>query len=175
MKLEISIDLKNYGLQLLLQNSTVKLTIIGTTSSLPNWATTMVSDYCKRIPSPHSLTYQTLKSVGGRHSSRPENMHKDGENLLCATTGTLRVCLDSQGPQFSSQEFANQLKIWHQQNSKITFLIGGAYGHSPTSIAQADQTWSLGKLTYNHPLVFMLVAEQLYRGICIINNHPYAK
>ncbi|VAX00818.1 23S rRNA (pseudouridine(1915)-N(3))-methyltransferase, partial [hydrothermal vent metagenome] len=39
--------------------------------------------------------------------------------------------------------------------------------------AQAGQRWSLSNLTLPHPLVRVVVAEQLYRAWSILQNHPY--
>ena len=39
--------------------------------------------------------------------------------------------------------------------------------------ARAHQTWSLSPLTLPHPLVRILLAEQLYRAHTILSHHPY--
>jgi 23S rRNA (pseudouridine1915-N3)-methyltransferase len=55
----------------------------------------------------------------------------------------------------------------------LAFLIGGADGFAPAVLERADQKWSLGPLTLPHPLVRILVAEQLYRAVSQLGNHPY--
>ena len=54
-----------------------------------------------------------------------------------------------------------------------SILIGGPDGLSPGCLARADQCWSLSDLTLPHPLVRVLLAEQLYRAWTITVNHPY--
>jgi 23S rRNA (pseudouridine1915-N3)-methyltransferase len=51
--------------------------------------------------------------------------------------------------------------------------VGGADGLTPELKSGADLLWSLSPLTLPHPLVRILVAEQLYRGMSILQNHPY--
>ena len=52
-------------------------------------------------------------------------------------------------------------------------MIGGPDGISPDALAKADQRWSLGPLTLPHPLVRVVLAEQLYRAWTITQKHPY--
>ena len=54
-----------------------------------------------------------------------------------------------------------------------SILIGGPDGLSPACLARADVCWSLSDLTLPHPLVRVLLAEQLYRAWTITVNHPY--
>ncbi len=51
--------------------------------------------------------------------------------------------------------------------------IGGADGLDPTLYDRADATLCLGKMTWPHQLVRILLAEQLYRAVTILSGHPY--
>lgn len=57
----------------------------------------------------------------------------------------------------------------------VTLLVGGPDGLSSDCVARADQRWSLSALTLPHPLVRVLLAEQIYRAWSLLNNHPYHK
>jgi rare lipoprotein A (peptidoglycan hydrolase) len=46
-------------------------------------------------------------------------------------------------------------------------------GYAEEGIAASEQKWSLSNLTLPHPLVRIIVAESLYRGWSLNNNHPY--
>jgi 23S rRNA (pseudouridine1915-N3)-methyltransferase len=52
-------------------------------------------------------------------------------------------------------------------------LIGGPDGLSVNCLARANQRWSLSGLTLPHPLVRIVLAEQLYRAWSLLNHHPY--
>jgi 23S rRNA (pseudouridine1915-N3)-methyltransferase len=52
-------------------------------------------------------------------------------------------------------------------------MIGGADGTAARLKAGADWLWSLSPLTLPHGLVRVVLAEQIYRAVSILNNHPY--
>ena len=82
-----------------------------------------------------------------------------------------KVVLDPSAKEVDSYEFAKIL----QKNANITFFIGGAYGFSENFKKTCDLSVSFGRITISHKLVKVLLLEQIYRGLTIINNHPYHK
>ena len=99
------------------------------------------------------------------------------ERLLEALDANDRVVvLDAQGQSWSSQQLAEFVgKHLGGDPRRLTFVIGGYGGISAKVKARADRLWSLSRLTFTHEMTRMLVAEQLYRALCILNNHPYSK
>jgi 23S rRNA (pseudouridine1915-N3)-methyltransferase len=55
----------------------------------------------------------------------------------------------------------------------VALLVGGPEGLSAACLQRAEQSWSLSPLTFPHPLVRIVVAEQLFRAWSILTNHPY--
>lgn len=51
--------------------------------------------------------------------------------------------------------------------------IGGADGLDPALYDKATAVLNLGKLTWPHQIVRILIAEQLYRAVTILSGHPY--
>nr|WP_132678699.1 23S rRNA (pseudouridine(1915)-N(3))-methyltransferase RlmH [Pseudomonas aeruginosa] len=43
------------------------------------------------------------------------------------------------------------------------------------SLERREQRWSLSPLTLPHPLVRILVGEQIYRAWTVLSGHPYHK
>jgi 23S rRNA (pseudouridine1915-N3)-methyltransferase len=74
----------------------------------------------------------------------------------------------------SSRSFAARIGAWQQQSrSELAFLIGGPDGLAGALIERADLVLALGRMTWPHLLVRMLLAEQLYRASTILAGHPY--
>ena len=53
------------------------------------------------------------------------------------------------------------------------FVIGSADGLDESIKAAADHRIALSRLTLPHGLVRVMLAEQLYRAVSILQNHPY--
>jgi 23S rRNA (pseudouridine1915-N3)-methyltransferase len=70
-------------------------------------------------------------------------------------------------------QLAKQLDGWYSLNQTIALLVGGPDGLSTECKQRAQYQWSLSSLTLPHPLVRIVLAEQLYRAISILQNHPY--
>ena len=73
----------------------------------------------------------------------------------------------------STESLATQLSSWQMSGQDICLLIGGPDGLSPECLQRANMKWSLSDLTLPHPLVRVLLMEQLYRAWTINKNHPY--
>lgn len=81
------------------------------------------------------------------------------------------IALDVEGKQCDSFEFS---KIFDNEVN-INFFIGGAYGFNKEFLNKTQKVISLSKLTYAHKIAKVVLYEQIYRGLCIKNNHPYHK
>ena len=83
------------------------------------------------------------------------------------------VALDELGKAYRSIEFSNKIQYWLENSSNLYFLIGGPDGLSEEIINRANYVVSLSNLTFPHLLAKIILIEQIYRSICIMNNHPY--
>lgn len=83
------------------------------------------------------------------------------------------VTLDIGGKSWSTLELSQVMKRWLESGQNIALLIGGPEGLSDSAKQLGRESWSLSNLTFPHPLVRILVAEQLYRAWSLLNNHPY--
>jgi 23S rRNA (pseudouridine1915-N3)-methyltransferase len=68
---------------------------------------------------------------------------------------------------------STRLGKWLSGGSDVALLVGGPEGLAPACLARADERWSLSPLTLAHPVVRVVLAEQLYRAWSIIANKPY--
>ncbi|WP_024953875.1 23S rRNA (pseudouridine(1915)-N(3))-methyltransferase RlmH [Sulfurospirillum arcachonense] len=81
------------------------------------------------------------------------------------------IALDVEGKQCDSFEFSEIF----DNAMNINFFIGGAYGFDKEFLSKTQKVISLSKLTYAHKIAKVVLYEQIYRGLCIKNNHPYHK
>jgi 23S rRNA (pseudouridine1915-N3)-methyltransferase len=81
------------------------------------------------------------------------------------------VALNPNSKELDSFEFSNLFK----DRGVVNFFIGGAYGLESSFLRQCDMDISLGKITLSHKLAKIVLMEQIFRGLTILNNHPYHK
>lgn len=81
------------------------------------------------------------------------------------------IALDVLGKKVDSFAFSELL----QKDATINFFIGGAFGFQREFLKKFDATISLSELTMAHKIAALVLHEQVFRGLCIINNHPYHK
>jgi 23S rRNA (pseudouridine1915-N3)-methyltransferase len=118
----------------------------------------LVARYLKRISWPVALT--ELPDRGGRLPARAE--------------GGVTVLLDEKGAQLSSMQLARTLERWRDDGVReARFLIGAADGHDAAARGRADLMLAFGEMTWPHPMVRAMLAEQLWRATSILANHPY--
>ena len=93
------------------------------------------------------------------------------ETLIPA--GVHRVALEVGGRAWSTEQLKDQLDRWLAGGRDVVMLIGGPDGLAEDLSRSCDQHWSLSPLTLPHPLVRVIVAEQLYRAWSMLRGHPY--
>ena len=87
--------------------------------------------------------------------------------------GSILISLDESGNNYSSINFSKKMKFWIEEYSNIYFIIGGPDGLSDEVKDKSGSILSLSKLTFPHQLAKVILIEQVYRSISIMNNHPY--
>ena len=83
------------------------------------------------------------------------------------------MALDERGEAPTSLQLAQHLRNWQQNGEHVCFVIGGADGMSDALKSRARLLLRLSSLTLPHGMVRVLLTEQLYRAVSILNNHPY--
>jgi 23S rRNA (pseudouridine1915-N3)-methyltransferase len=114
---------------------------------------------------------------------KAEAIQRGEDRARAAEAGRLRgrllarahtVALDPTGRMpASSEAFADWLRRRIDEGRPVAFIIGGAPGLDAGLLAECDERTSLGPLTMPHQLARVVLTEQLYRALCIIEGHPY--
>lgn len=142
---------------------------------MPGWVQQGYEEYAKRLPHECELILKEIPPGKRVKNSDVRRIIKDeGERMLKSIPlDTHIITLDIPGKAWTTQELAEALKRWLNSGQNIALLIGGPEGLSEAVKQSAHESWSLARLTLPHPLVRVIVAEQLYRAWSILQNHPY--
>ena len=98
-----------------------------------------------------------------------------GRVMAVIGKGEQVIALDVKGKPWSTEQLAENLAGWKMSGDNFCLLIGGPDGLAPAMLQLASIKWSLSPLTLPHPLVRIVLIEQLYRASSILQNHPYHK
>ena len=153
----------------------MRLTVHAVAGKLPRWVAEGSADYERRLPRELKLAWRDVPLARrGADGSGAVLAEREGEQLLKGLGDDDRViALDPAGEPWRTEDLARHLADWQMEGRPLAFLIGGPDGLSPACRARAERSWSLGRLTLPHPLVRIVLVEQLYRAWTILNNHPY--
>jgi 23S rRNA (pseudouridine1915-N3)-methyltransferase len=131
----------------------------------------LFDDYCRRCPWP-----VRLREVSAAAHGPPERRLAEEAGRLASAVprDAVVITLDETGRNLTSRALATRIAAWQRQGrAELAFLIGGPDGLDPALIARADLVLALGRMTWPHRLVRVLLAEQLYRAGTILAGHPY--
>lgn len=155
----------------------MRLRILAVGTRMPGWVTEGFNEYAKRMPPELRVELSELQ-LGHRAKNQPaaKAIAQEGDAMLKAISPTDGVvALDVKGKPWSTEQLAQQLRTWQESGNNYNLLIGGPDGLAPECLARAGQSWSLSPLTLPHPLVRIVLMEQLYRAWSINAGHPYHK
>lgn len=163
-----------------LRKFAVKLRILSIGGKMPSWIDTGFNEYYKRIQPMLSTDIVDLPAAKRVKNPSEANLaqyrESEGKAILATHQNHPREklwVLDVKGKMLSTEQLADKLSEAMQMGDDVALVIGGADGVSPEVLAAADFKWSLSPLTLPHPLVRVVLMEQLYRAMSINNNHPY--
>jgi 23S rRNA (pseudouridine1915-N3)-methyltransferase len=81
------------------------------------------------------------------------------------------ISLDPNSQEVDSYKFSELLK----DKAVVNLFIGGAFGFERGFLTKCNKSISFGKITMSHKLTKVVLMEQIFRGLTILNNHPYHK
>lgn len=153
----------------------MKLNLLAVGTKMPAWVTDGYQEYAKRMPRECSLQlHEITPAKRGKSGSSLQWMREEGERILAAIPDSHHVvALDVQGKSWCTEALAEQLKGWMADGRDVSLIVGGPDGLTDECLQRANQRWSLSALTLPHPLVRIVLSEQLYRAWTVLQNHPY--
>ncbi|MCC2625430.1 MAG: rRNA ((1915)-N(3))-methyltransferase RlmH [Burkholderiales bacterium] len=153
----------------------MKLTIINIANKMPSWVASSCDEYLKRI-NHGKYSCKIIEIKADKQPSKPtlENMLQEAKKIRAnIPKDSFVIALDEKGQAMNSLKFAKYLEDISLHNSNIAFIIGGADGIHADLKKDASLQLQLSNLTFPHALARVIILEQLYRAISILENHPY--
>ena len=153
----------------------MRVHLIAVGRRVPEWVAAGFDEYARRLPRECALNLIEVEPghrAKGVCASRAR--FDEGQRILRAIPkGARTVALDVSGAHWSTETLADHLRSWMAGGRDTAWLIGGPDGLAQDCLQRAEQRWALSRLTFPHPLVRVLVAEQLYRAWTLVQGHPY--
>lgn len=153
----------------------MKLWILAVGTKMPSWVDEAFAEYAKRMPREARIELVEIKPekrVGGKTVAQVQEAEM-ARIQAALPAGAREIFLDERGGEMSTLELAAGMKDWLGDGRDVAFVVGGADGLHASLRQRATKLWSLSRLTLPHGMVRVLLAEQLYRAMTVIQNHPY--
>jgi 23S rRNA (pseudouridine1915-N3)-methyltransferase len=151
----------------------IRLLAVGT--RMPGWVNEGVEEYRKRLPRDFALEIEEIPpGQRGKNADVARAVALEGQRIRERLRGDeLQVALEVNGKAWSTEQLAREAEGWRLEGRDVVLLVGGPDGLAGELSAGADRRWSLSPLTLPHPLVRVMLAEQLYRAWTLMVGHPY--
>lgn len=140
-----------------------------------------MDEYIKRIGKYAKFTEKVLKP-----EIIPENptqneislcLEKEAKVLLpMLSKSALKIAMCVEGKTMSSEAFASVFgKAMNDGKSEIIFIVGSSHGLSENVKKSCDIRLSFSPMTFAHGLFGVMLTEQIYRAMTILNGEKYHK
>jgi 23S rRNA (pseudouridine1915-N3)-methyltransferase len=154
----------------------IRLLMIG--QKMPDWVQEGFDDYFKRVQPLISVQLVELPMARRGKSDSVADIQKycqsEGQTILNSLQPRERlIALEVGGRNLSTEKFATTMQSWMLDGLDIALAVGGPDGLSDEVRQKAEWHWSLSPLTLPHPLVRVILIEQLYRAMSLNKGHPY--
>jgi 23S rRNA (pseudouridine1915-N3)-methyltransferase len=152
----------------------VKLLIIAVGDKMPGWVETACAEYVKRMPREARIELIEVKPEkrGGQSVDKIKALEA-ARILEKLPKGARLVALDEHGQTPDTKGLAQLLQDWLAEGRDVALVIGGADGLAPELLQKAEMKLALSRLTLPHGMVRVLLSEQLYRAMSLLQGHPY--
>ena len=134
-----------------------------------------LEEYLRRLKHYAKVTWEEFDDIKKIDRTNQELVkQREGELILSQLKpGDHLILLDEGGNTYSSTEFAKWIQKKQVSSTNMVFCIGGSFGFSNEVYDRANEKLWLSSMTFNHQMIRMIFAEQLYRGFTILRGEPY--
>lgn len=153
----------------------MRLLVVAVGERMPGWVDEAFADYARRMPRTARIELTEVRPEARKGTRTSQQcMAAEAERIGAAIPrGVRRIALDERGKDLTTNGLSAHLERWLAESLDVAFIIGGPDGLDPELKRSAEMLLRLSSLTLPHALVRVLLAEQLYRAVSILNHHPY--
>jgi 23S rRNA (pseudouridine1915-N3)-methyltransferase len=153
----------------------MRIVIVAVGHRQPAWVNEAFNDYARRMPHAARIELIEVKPEPRISGKTPmQLMQAEAQRIRAVLPqGAQLVTLDGKGKEFDSGGFARWLAAAQSDGRDLAMVIGGADGLADEIKARADTSLALSRFTLPHGLARVVLAEQLYRAVSLLANHPY--
>ena len=157
----------------------MKLRIVVVGHKPPGWVAAGFEDYARRMPREARIELTEIKPAARSRQAQSgasiaRILASEKTRILAAVpVDSVKIALDERGKSLSTADLARKLAGWMQRGRDVSFMVGSADGLDLDLKKDADLLLSLSAMTLPHAMVRVLLAEQLYRAMSLLQNHPY--
>ena len=157
-----------------------QLTIIATGGVKEKYLSDAIAEYEKRLSAFCRVETLILREEPIKNEDNPHEIEaalaREGEAILARIPVGARVfALCIEGKQYASEELARLVGDAVDEGGKICFIIGSSHGLDGRVKARADARLSFSRMTFPHQLMRVILLEQIYRSMTILNHGKYHK
>ena len=153
----------------------MRLLVVAVGERMPGWVDAAFAEYAQRFPRTARLELVQIRPEkrGPTRTAAQAMAGEAGRIEAALPPRCRRVALDERGRDLATPALARLVDGWLADGRDVAFLVGGPDGLAPGLKTGAELQLRLSSLTLPHALVRVLIAEQLYRALTILDNHPY--
>jgi 23S rRNA (pseudouridine1915-N3)-methyltransferase len=166
----------------------IQIIAVGRMKSGFSYLSAGIDDYIKRLNAYASVWVVEVPDEAILPSKTAEQiMEKEGQRILpYIAKSAYAIALSERGDELNSEKFSTSLfnrlgadplngGIPGTESGPIIFIVGGPLGLHSTVLDKCQWTVSLSRMTFPHPMVRLILLEQLYRAFKIRRGEPYHK
>lgn len=152
----------------------MKILVLGIGITNEKYLDSGIEIYLSRLKHYVNLEMIMLQDVK-KPSDQRDLMKKEAEAFKKKIeTGDYIILCDEKGASPTSMQLASKIERFQVNSVKrLVFIIGGAFGFDPDFKKEANELFSLSKLTFSHQMIRLFLVEQIYRAYTIIKNEKY--
>ncbi|KAL8153787.1 hypothetical protein V2J09_011547 [Rumex salicifolius] len=135
----------------------------------------LVDDYSEKLNYYCSVEHVQLRSnPRNARDVKIQIQDEDKAAMNLLSTNDWVVMLDEGGSDISSEQMAELIGDAGMMGaSRLSFCIGGPYGHGKGMRERANKSVKLSSLVLNHEIALLVLIEQLYRSWTILKGQKY--